>query len=56
MPRAFLARRMSWRGDSSGRGIGRKVVVPTLNLATKAEILPANGVYATQTRVPETAA
>ena len=35
----------------SGRGVGRKVVVPTLNLATEAELLPANGVYATQTHV-----
>jgi riboflavin kinase/FMN adenylyltransferase len=34
-----------------GQGIGRKHVVPTLNLATNAEILPAHGVYATQTRV-----
>ena len=34
-----------------GQGIGRKLIVPTLNLATKAEILPAHGVYATETCV-----
>jgi riboflavin kinase/FMN adenylyltransferase len=34
-----------------GQGIGRKLVVPTLNLATDAEILPSNGVYATETRI-----
>jgi riboflavin kinase/FMN adenylyltransferase len=32
-----------------GQGIGRKLVVPTLNLVTGAEILPAHGVYATET-------
>jgi riboflavin kinase / FMN adenylyltransferase len=34
-----------------GQGIGRRLVVPTLNLATHSEILPANGVYATETCV-----
>ncbi len=33
-----------------GHGIGSKQTVPTLNLDTKAEILPANGVYITSTR------
>ncbi|MEO8594426.1 MAG: bifunctional riboflavin kinase/FAD synthetase [Candidatus Solibacter sp.] len=33
-----------------GRGIGSKQTVPTLNLATKAEVIPANGVYITRTR------
>lgn len=31
-----------------GTGLGRKLVVPTLNLATCDQILPANGVYATE--------
>ena len=33
----------------SGRGVGSKQTVPTLNLATAAEVLPANGVYVTRT-------
>jgi riboflavin kinase/FMN adenylyltransferase len=33
-----------------GRGVGSKQTVPTLNLATTAEVLPANGVYVTRTR------
>jgi riboflavin kinase / FMN adenylyltransferase len=32
----------------TGAGLGRKSVVPTLNLATPQELLPANGVYATE--------
>jgi len=34
-----------------GTGTGRKLVVPTLNLATEQELLPALGVYATETKV-----
>ena len=34
----------------SGRGVGRKQTVPTLNLATKQELIPARGVYVTRTR------
>jgi riboflavin kinase/FMN adenylyltransferase len=34
-----------------GTGQGRKLIVPTLNLATDQECLPKNGVYATQTIV-----
>jgi len=34
-----------------GTGQGRKLVVPTLNLATEQECLPRNGVYATETEV-----
>lgn len=34
-----------------GTGTGRKLVVPTLNLATEQETLPKIGVYATETRV-----
>jgi riboflavin kinase/FMN adenylyltransferase len=33
----------------SGRGVGSKQTVPTLNLATAAEIIPARGVYVTRT-------
>ena len=33
----------------SGRGVGAKQTVPTLNLATTAEVLPAAGVYITRT-------
>jgi riboflavin kinase/FMN adenylyltransferase len=32
-----------------GRGVGSKQTVPTLNLATAAEVLPAGGVYVTRT-------
>jgi riboflavin kinase/FMN adenylyltransferase len=34
----------------SGRGVGSKQSVPTLNLATRAELIPASGVYVTCTR------
>ena len=34
----------------SGRGVGSKQTVPTLNLATEAEVIPARGVYVTRTR------
>ena len=34
----------------SGHGIGSRQTVPTLNLATRAEVIPANGVYITRTR------
>jgi riboflavin kinase / FMN adenylyltransferase len=33
-----------------GEGIGSKQTVPTLNLDTKAEVVPGNGVYITRTR------
>jgi riboflavin kinase/FMN adenylyltransferase len=38
----------------SGHGIGSKRTVPTLNLATAAEVIPARGVYVTRTRDLET--
>jgi riboflavin kinase/FMN adenylyltransferase len=38
----------------SGLGIGRTQTVPTLNLAPYAELLPATGVYVTETRIVET--
>ncbi len=34
-----------------GRGIGHKFTVPTINLARYDELIPANGVYVTRTRV-----
>ena len=33
-----------------GRGVGSRETVPTLNLATAAELIPARGVYVTRTR------
>ena len=33
-----------------GAGVGSKQTVPTLNLETKAEVLPNTGVYVTRTR------
>lgn len=34
----------------SGRGVGSSLTVPTLNLATTAEVIPGTGVYITRTR------
>ena len=34
----------------SGRGVGSKQTVPTLNLAAESEVIPARGVYVTRTR------
>ncbi|SPE31885.1 FMN adenylyltransferase / riboflavin kinase (fragment) [Candidatus Sulfopaludibacter sp. SbA3] len=34
----------------SGRGVGSRETVPTLNLATAAALIPARGVYVTRTR------
>jgi len=34
----------------AGRGVGSRQTVPTLNLATRTEVLPAIGVYVTRTR------
>jgi riboflavin kinase / FMN adenylyltransferase len=42
----------SLRGEiRTGTGQGRRLIVPTLNLATDQEVLPKTGVYVTQTRV-----
>jgi riboflavin kinase/FMN adenylyltransferase len=38
-----------------GRGVGSRQTVPTLNLATAAELIPANGVYVTRTLELDTA-
>jgi len=45
----FLGRPFSLEGEiRPGTGTGRKLVVPTLNLTTQQEMLPKNGVYATE--------
>jgi riboflavin kinase / FMN adenylyltransferase len=50
--RRMLGRPFALSGEiRSGTGLGRKLVVPTLNLATEQEILPKNGVYATEVAV-----
>jgi riboflavin kinase / FMN adenylyltransferase len=47
----LLLRPYAIEGDVvSGRGVGSKQTVPTLNLATRAELIPARGVYITCTR------
>lgn len=51
----LLERCYSLSGDVvSGHGIGSKQTVPTLNLSTPCEVTPANGVYISRTRDPET--
>jgi riboflavin kinase / FMN adenylyltransferase len=48
----LLGRPFTLAGEiRTGTGQGRKLIVPTLNLATENELLPANGVYATQVLV-----
>jgi riboflavin kinase/FMN adenylyltransferase len=47
----FLERPYSIEGEvESGRGVGSRETVPTLNLATSAALIPATGVYLTRTR------
>jgi riboflavin kinase/FMN adenylyltransferase len=47
----FLERPFALEGEVvHGHGIGAKQTVPTLNLSTRAQVLPANGVYITRTR------
>jgi riboflavin kinase/FMN adenylyltransferase len=48
----LLGRPFALEGEiRTGTGQGRKLVVPTLNLATEQECLPKNGVYVTETAV-----
>jgi riboflavin kinase/FMN adenylyltransferase len=48
----LLGRPFALAGEiKTGTGQGRKLVVPTLNLATEQECLPKNGVYATETTI-----
>lgn len=50
--RLMLGRPFALAGKiQPGTGQGRKLVVPTLNLATEQELLPKNGVYATEALV-----
>jgi riboflavin kinase / FMN adenylyltransferase len=47
----FLQEPYGLEGEvAKGRGIGSKQTVPTLNLITSAEVIPAPGVYITRTR------
>jgi riboflavin kinase/FMN adenylyltransferase len=47
--RALLGRPFGIRSTpASGRGIGHRLTVPTINLAPYDELLPANGVYVTR--------
>jgi riboflavin kinase / FMN adenylyltransferase len=51
----MLGRPFALAGEiRTGTGLGRKLVVPTLNLATEQETLPKLGVYATRTTVAGT--
>jgi riboflavin kinase/FMN adenylyltransferase len=50
--RALLGRPFSIRSNPvHGRGVGSRLVVPTINLAPYNELLPANGVYVTRIKV-----
>lgn len=50
--RNLLGRPYALAGEiRTGTGLGSKLVVPTLNLATQQEMLPKNGVYATEVTV-----
>ena len=50
--RNLLGRPYALAGEiRTGTGQGRKLVVPTLNLSTEQEMLPKNGVYATEVTI-----
>lgn len=50
--RHLLGRPFALAGEiRTGTGQGRKLIVPTLNLSTEQEMLPKNGVYATEVTV-----
>jgi riboflavin kinase / FMN adenylyltransferase len=52
--RNLLGRPYALMGEiRTGTGQGRKLVVPTLNLSTEQEVLPQNGVYATEVTVAD---
>jgi riboflavin kinase / FMN adenylyltransferase len=52
--RNLLGRPYALAGEiRTGTGQGRKLIVPTLNLSTEQEMLPKNGVYATEVTVQE---
>jgi riboflavin kinase/FMN adenylyltransferase len=51
MAARFLKRPYLLEGEVvTGRGVGSRQTVPTLNLATPASVIPARGVYLTRTR------
>lgn len=51
-PRWMLGRHFSVRStQAAGRGIGTRLLVPTVNLAPYDELLPANGVYVTRINI-----
>jgi len=51
----FLGREYAITGDVvSGQGLGKKELVPTLNLKVLEYLIPHEGVYATRTRIAET--
>lgn len=50
--RALLGRTFSIESTQErGRGVGGKLLVPTINLAPYAELMPANGVYVSRVRL-----
>lgn len=50
--RALLGRPFSVRSTQErGRGIGSRLLVPTINLAAYDELVPGNGVYVTRVRI-----
>jgi len=50
--RTLLGRPFSIRSTQAhGRGIGRRLTVPTINLAPYSELVPANGVYVTRVTI-----
>lgn len=50
----LLGRPFSLRGEiRTGTGQGRRLIVPTLNMATEQEVMPKTGVYVTQTRIDD---
>ncbi len=52
MAARLLGRPYSLEGEVvAGEGVGRRLTVPTLNIATTAEVLPAVGVYVTRTQL-----
>lgn len=54
MARALLGRPFSMESTQErGRGVGSRLLVPTINLAPYAELTPANGVYVSRVRVGE---
>jgi riboflavin kinase/FMN adenylyltransferase len=52
--RALLGRPFGIHSNpASGRGIGHRLTVPTINLASYNELVPANGVYITRMKIGE---